>query len=73
MDQQWRPNPGQVVLVVPAGTDDRYTGIVGAVDDKVIDVTLSRPIDGLVRTGATATVEARFITPSALAARYSEL
>jgi len=66
MDQQWRPTPGQVVLVVPSGTDDRYTGIVGADDDKTIDITLSRPIDGMTRTGATAEVEARFITPSAM-------
>jgi hypothetical protein len=54
------------VLVVPTGTDDRYTGIVGSVDDKTIEITLSRPIDGLTRAGATTEVEARFITPSAM-------
>src|SRR4051812_8107546 len=66
MEQQWRPTPGQVVLVVPSGTDDRYTGIVGSVDDKTIEITLSRPIEGMTKSGATAEVEARFITPSAM-------
>src|SRR3954466_1849421 len=66
MDQQWQPTPGQVVMIVPVGADDRYTGIVGAVGDGVIDVTLARPIEGLDRTGATATVEARFVAPGAM-------
>lgn len=66
MDQQWQPTPGQVVLLVPAGTDDRYTGIVGSVSSGSIDVTLSRAVAGLERTGATAEVEARFVTASAM-------
>jgi len=51
---------------VPAGSDDHYTGIVAAAGEGGIDVTLSRPIDGLERTGATAEVEARFIAPGAM-------
>ena len=66
MDQQWQPTPGQVVLIVPEGTDDRYTGVVGSVSEGGIDVTLSRPIDGLERTGATTSVEARFVAPGAM-------
>ena len=42
------------------------SGIVGAVGDGVIDVTLARPIDGLERTGATTNVEARFVAPGAM-------
>jgi c-di-GMP-binding flagellar brake protein YcgR len=66
MDQQWQPMPGQVVLVIPEGTDDRYTGIVGSVSDDGIEVTLSHAIDGLEKTGAAAPVEARFVAPSAM-------
>src|SRR4051812_44836505 len=66
MDQQWQPTPGQVVLIVPADTEDRYTGVVAAAGEGGIDVTMSRPIAGLDRTGATAAVEARFITPGAM-------
>ena len=66
MDQQWQPAPGQVVLLVPAGTDDRYTGIVGSVSEGSIDITLSRSVTGLERTGATASVEARFVTATAM-------
>src|SRR5688500_20163753 len=66
MDQQWQPTPGQVVLVVPAGSDDRYTGIVGGVNNGAVEITLSRPITGLERTGATTEVEARFVAPSAM-------
>src|SRR5438552_13418687 len=66
MDQQWQPTPGQVVMIVPAGSEDRYTGVVGSVGDGAIDITLARPIDGLERTGATANVEARFVAPGAM-------
>jgi c-di-GMP-binding flagellar brake protein YcgR len=66
MDEQWQPTPGQVVLIVPEAADDRYTGIVGAVSEDGIDVSMSRPIEGLDRIGATTPVEARFVAPAAM-------
>ena len=66
MDQQWQPTPGQVVLILPEGSDHRYTGIGGSVSEGGVDITLSHPIDGLDKEGATAPVEARFVAPSAM-------